>query len=97
MNIKKIQKNFYDERGFIKITNFFSKTELSELIKLAEDVESQKPVKGKSMMYFDKIKNKLSLTRTENFFPLKFLNNVFWNSCLVVTKQSFFMLFFYNF
>ena len=69
MNIKEIQKNFYNERGFIKITNFFSKTELSELIKLAEDVECQKPVKGKSMMYFDKIKNKLSLTRTENFFP----------------------------
>jgi ectoine hydroxylase-related dioxygenase (phytanoyl-CoA dioxygenase family) len=91
MNIKEIQKKKFDQKGFIKISNFFSKSELIELNKLVESVENLKPIKGKSMMYFDKIKNNLILTRTENFYAFHRGMNRFLKKKKINKLISFFM------
>ena len=79
MQINTNQKKFYDLNGYVKITNFFSKSEIVVLKKLVDDIQELKPVKGKCMMYIDKVNKKPALTRTENFFDNhkgmnKFLN-----------------------
>ncbi len=91
MNIKEIQKKKFNQKGFIKISNFFSKSELIELNKLVESVENLKPIKGKSMMYFDKIKNNLILTRTENFYAFHKGMNRFLKKKKINKLISFFM------
>ena len=42
-------------KGYVKITNFFSKSEIVVLKKLVDDIQELKPVKGKCMMYIDKV------------------------------------------
>ncbi len=68
MNKKEKQKKFYDENGFIKITNFFSKKEIILLKKIVKEIETLKPKKNKHMIYKDYQNKKLLLTRTENFY-----------------------------
>ena len=68
MNNKEKQKKFYDKNGFIKITDFFSQAEISQLKKIVNEIEVLKPEKNKQMIYKDYHKKKLLLTRTENFY-----------------------------
>jgi len=91
MKISKIQKKFYDLNGFIKITNFFSLSEIQILTKLVNDIKKIKPTKGTSMMYLDKINNKLTLTRTENFFNFHIGMNTFLKKKKINKLISFFM------
>tara|TARA_B100001029_G_C14918317_1_gene370510 strand:- start:13 stop:765 length:753 start_codon:yes stop_codon:yes gene_type:complete len=68
MLIKKKQRKFFNHNGYIKISNFFTKKEVKQLIRYVEEIENLKPIKGKTMIYSDKIKNRQYLTRTENFY-----------------------------
>ena len=61
-------KKFYDENGFIKISNFFTNSEIKLLKKLTKEIELLKPIKKKEMIYKDVNNGKYLLTRTENFF-----------------------------
>tara|TARA_Y100001970_G_C14060290_1_gene763812 strand:+ start:118 stop:876 length:759 start_codon:yes stop_codon:yes gene_type:complete len=78
-NERNTQKKFYNENGFIKVKNFFTKREIKILKNLVESIEQMKPEKGKQMIYQDSYNKKSFLTRTENFYDYhrgmkKFLN-----------------------
>lgn len=60
--------NFYNDNGYLKINNFFSKNEINILKKLINEIERLKPKKGKEMIYKDLLNKKEILTRTENFY-----------------------------
>ena len=64
MQINTNQKKFYDLNGYVKITNFFSKSEIVVLKKLVDDIQELKPVKGKCMMYIDKVNKMLGMDVT---------------------------------
>ena len=66
-NERNNQKKFYNENGFIKVKNFFTKREIKILKKLVESIEQMQPEKGKQMIYRDSYNKKSFLTRTENF------------------------------
>ena len=79
MENKAKQRNFFEKNGYIKISSFFSKSEINLLKNLVLKIQKLKPQRGKHMIYTDKLKNKHVLTRTENFFDYekgmkKFLN-----------------------
>ena len=79
MENKVRQKNFFEKNGYIKISGFFSKSEIGKLKSLVSKIQKLKPEKGKHMIYTDQLKNKTVLSRTENFFDYekgmkKFLN-----------------------
>lgn len=67
MKIKKNKIKFYEENGFVKVSNFFTKHEIKLLKRFTRDIELMKPVKKKHMIYKDFYNGKLVLTRTENF------------------------------
>jgi len=76
--MKLLKKNlvFYKQNGYIKVTNFFSHTDVKVLKNFVDKVSLLKPKKGQQMIYYDKIKNFSLLTRTENFlkYDKKFRN-----------------------
>jgi 2-aminoethylphosphonate dioxygenase len=65
--------SFYKINGFLKVSNFFTSTELNQLKKYVLEINNLEPKIGKEMIYFDKKKKKIFLTRTENF--IKFHKN----------------------
>ena len=61
------QKNFYKKNGYLHISNLFTKKDLKKLNKYIQEIKDFREQKGRYMIYFDKIKHKNVLTRTENF------------------------------
>ena len=61
------QKNFYKKNGYLHISNLFTKKDLKKLNKYIQEIKDFREQKGRYMIYFDKIKQKNVLTRTENF------------------------------
>ena len=61
------QINFYKKNGYLHVKNLFVKKDLKKLNEYIEEIKYFKEVKGRHMIYFDKINNNDVLTRTENF------------------------------
>ncbi|KAI9506810.1 hypothetical protein BX070DRAFT_238300 [Coemansia spiralis] len=61
----------YNSNGFLKITDFFTKDQIQNLIKEVRAIQSWPDTPGKWMNYYElnKATNSLQLCRTENFTP----------------------------
>ena len=53
------QKNFYKKNGYLHISNLFTKKDLKKLNKYIQEIKDFKEQKGRYMIYFDKIKQKM--------------------------------------
>ena len=83
--LKLHQINFYNKNGYLHVQNIFNKTNIEKLKKYIQEIKNFKEIRGKHMIYFDKVKNKKVLTRTENF--LQYHKNI--NQLLSKHKISF--------